>query len=419
MTVFRLPFFGQESPLRRAREWYPMAENWWGHDGRKLTAVQSTIIRLIDSLEPSPGTPPLAEMRRIYEIVRHRHTLRLTQEETADRLNLSVRHLSRLQREAIHVLTRVLWDQSQMSRRALDQQRPETVPTESGPSPRSGEWRAWLREELAALHLQSGENVAPLRDTMPGALHIARVAVPDREVVLETVPRDAEVALHPSVLRQVLLSATGILARAAGAGDIVWRAAVEGERARIEITGPCARGSQATDLSLAQHLLTASGGSVDYEANGQTATILIYAPRLRTPEDRITVLAVDDNPDLASVFQSYCAATPYDIVHIREGRQVSQAIRSADPAAILLDLMLPDVDGWDLLLDLHNSPETRTIPVIVCSVITDEQLALALGASLYLRKPVWRDQLIDALDQVISQAEGGCPRGRGKSVAID
>ena len=37
MTAFRLPLFAQESPLRRAREWYPMAENWWGHDGRKLT----------------------------------------------------------------------------------------------------------------------------------------------------------------------------------------------------------------------------------------------------------------------------------------------------------------------------------------------------------------------------------------------
>ena len=55
VTVFRLPFFAQESPLRRAREWLTMAENWWPHDGRKLTISQ--VQRRRESRHPHTGHP--------------------------------------------------------------------------------------------------------------------------------------------------------------------------------------------------------------------------------------------------------------------------------------------------------------------------------------------------------------------------
>jgi CheY-like chemotaxis protein len=70
---------------------------------------------------------------------------------------------------------------------------------------------------------------------------------------------------------------------------------------------------------------------------------------------------------------------------------------------ILLDVLLPDVDGWGLLVDLQTDPASREIPVILCSVTRDERLALSLGADLYLPKPVWRQQLLGALDDVLNQ----------------
>jgi CheY-like chemotaxis protein len=80
-------------------------------------------------------------------------------------------------------------------------------------------------------------------------------------------------------------------------------------------------------------------------------------------------------------------------------------IEAIPPDVIVLDVMLPDVDGWNLLLDLHEHPATRSIPVIVCSVVREENLAMSLGAALYLSKPVSPRQFIRALDQVLGQSQ--------------
>jgi len=69
-------------------------------------------------------------------------------------------------------------------------------------------------------------------------------------------------------------------------------------------------------------------------------------------------------------------------------------------------VMLPDMDGWDLLRKLHASPFCAGTPVIVCSVMADKKLALALGATTCLRKPVWRQQLLDAFQHALSPAPG-------------
>jgi CheY-like chemotaxis protein len=69
------------------------------------------------------------------------------------------------------------------------------------------------------------------------------------------------------------------------------------------------------------------------------------------------------------------------------------------PQAILLDVMMPQVDGWKVLARLRQHPATEQIPVIVCTIMAQEELALALGAGGFLRKPVSRQDFLDALDR--------------------
>jgi CheY-like chemotaxis protein len=114
---------------------------------------------------------------------------------------------------------------------------------------------------------------------------------------------------------------------------------------------------------------------------------------------RVTVLVVDDNLDMVRFYRRATEGTAYHIVHIGEGRALFDAIEAYAPEIVLLDVMLPDVDGWDLLMRLHENPATRSLPVIVCSVVREEELALSLGATRYLSKPVRHRTLIEALDQ--------------------
>ena len=66
--------------------------------------------------------------------------------------------------------------------------------------------------------------------------------------------------------------------------------------------------------------------------------------------------------------------------------------------------MLPDADGWELLTRLREHAATASTPIIICSVVRREELALALHATLYLAKPVRRQQFIQALEQVLAPA---------------
>jgi CheY-like chemotaxis protein len=103
------------------------------------------------------------------------------------------------------------------------------------------------------------------------------------------------------------------------------------------------------------------------------------------------------------------AKTRYDLVHIPEAQHLFQAIEACAPDVIVQDVMLPDADGWKLLAKMHEHPLTRATPIVVCSVIRDEELALALGATRYLAKPVRRKEFLGALDEALSQVASGSP----------
>jgi CheY-like chemotaxis protein len=74
--------------------------------------------------------------------------------------------------------------------------------------------------------------------------------------------------------------------------------------------------------------------------------------------------------------------------------------RQLKPFAITLDIMMPGVDGWQVLDNLKGDPDTRNIPVIICSIIEDLEKGFNLGATDYLLKPILEDDLVNALDRL-------------------
>jgi len=361
-----------------------------------VSALQVIVLEAIASLGPEAELPPDSGPRRDYDVLHHRYVLRLSQEETALRLGLSLRSLQRAQRQAIHVLARQLWDRA----------RAPHIQAEADVSQNKAEWHSQVRQELVSLEKSASGWGAPLADTLAGVLRIARLSLKDRGIrlqVRDTIP-DVKVRVHPTVLRQILLDEIHNLAQSAPSGAVTVGAHEHGGRVRITISCSGQAAIQTVEASLARELLAAQGGRAELSYTDQTTALTIELPTLQPPPATTTVLVVDDNPDMATVFEAYCIGTRYRIVSLQDGQHITEAVRAHAPGVILLDVMLPGVDGWDLLLELTRDPATRQVPVIVCSVVTDERLALRLGAAQYLRKPVSRQQLISALDQLLSQA---------------
>ena len=85
------------------------------------------------------------------------------------------------------------------------------------------------------------------------------------------------------------------------------------------------------------------------------------------------------------------------VVGARDGRRGVELVRALHPAIVVLDILLPGMDGWQVLESLKADPATAAIPVMVVSILDERGRGLALGAAEYLVKPVSREGVLDAL----------------------
>lgn len=112
------------------------------------------------------------------------------------------------------------------------------------------------------------------------------------------------------------------------------------------------------------------------------------------------ILVVDDDPAALELVKDYMTDRTYDVITTPDPTQALELARAIKPTAIITDLMMPVLNGWDLLRALRYDPETASIPVIVISIIDQKTTAVYLGASEYLVKPFGREALLEALERV-------------------
>lgn len=372
--------------------------------------LQSEIIRVIKNLEPPADVPPASRARRDYDLLNHRFVLQLTQEVTAERLNTSVRTLRRDQREATHTLARLLWEHS-LAREISAQepgQGPEAAEKDSAGESQAVDWRSQVRQDLASLHASPISRVADVREVVNAAVELERVLPARHGLGLRVgqVPADLVAGIHPSVLRQILIMAMAQLKRGTVPGEIGIEARLDDAFVLLTLTGPAADSAGLLSADLIQEILTAEGGNLEITSDGGQVSFRVRVPAA----GQVNVLVVDDNVDSVHFYRRCTAGTRYRILHAPHAMAAAQAIAAARPDVIVLDIMLPDADGWDVLRRLRADPYVRAIPVIVCSIVRQRDLASALGAVLYLSKPVQRREFLQALDQALNQASTATPR---------
>ena len=111
------------------------------------------------------------------------------------------------------------------------------------------------------------------------------------------------------------------------------------------------------------------------------------------------VLAIDDNPDGIDIIRKYLGEE-YTVIGLLSGEDAVERARGLRPLAITLDILMPRMDGWQVLRDLKEDPETRDIPVIIVSILDDKRLGFSLGAADYMVKPVAKEVLLKRLQSL-------------------
>ncbi len=155
-------------------------------------------------------------------------------------------------------------------------------------------------------------------------------------------------------------------------------------------------------VALQSELGVGSTFSVTLPLTYQNWPAEVTVPESTTTLDpaQVTVLVVEDNEELLFVYARYLADTGLRFVAARTLREARRQLEQRRPAAILLDILLPDEAAWNFLAEIKNNPATAAIPVLVATTAEDQQKGLALGADAYSIKPITRDWLLTQLARV-------------------
>jgi CheY-like chemotaxis protein len=144
---------------------------------------------------------------------------------------------------------------------------------------------------------------------------------------------------------------------------------------------------------LEQMLTSQNAGLVALEAGNK-----LLGFELRLPTDRqTTVLVVDDNEDMLALYERYLVSNQYQIIRAETAEDAIDLALRTQPSIVILDLMMPDQDGWEVLKSLRINADTRHIPIVICSVLKQRELALTLGAQAFIEKPITESGLLATL----------------------
>ena len=353
----------------------------------------------IESLRPEADVPYYSPVWRVYEVLLYRYVQQLSQQEVADQLSLSVRHLRREQEAALEMLATHLWTQfdveAELGGETSQGEAVLSAPQELGPS---------VNEELAWLEDPSLSEPANVAQELSKVLQLIRGLAAQYGVHMEMSIPDAlpHLAIHPTALRQAFLSLLTVAIRRTSEGRLVISARPVHWMVETQVlaadpgSGPISiLNDDMASLDMARRLVNIFGGDLTLSARGEPFAATIILPAL----EQLPVLAIDDNEDTLHLLNRYISGSRYRLVGTHDPEEVLSLAEETSPCIIVLDVMMPDVDGWELLGRLRQHPITSHIPIIVCTVLTQEELALSLGASDFLRKPVARQAFLDALDR--------------------
>ncbi len=372
-------------------EGHPLALRFWPEvkpgGPSRAHRLSRLLLESIEALNPPGQVTADTSHARFYSLLVYRYVEERPLSDIMRELGYSRSQFFREQQKAITMLASVLWER--LEQQASVAHEPDSLDTE------------------AKRVLAQCEAVEPA-EVVRGVLEVVRHLAEQHGVTLacELDPKLTTVYGSRTLLRQVLVRTLSTLISHPGTERICVRMRCEGQRLLTDlITKLCESdyhlGEIATqcaaELEPARHLVEMVRGHWSgVRIRPGECTCSFDFP----VDSRKTLLVIEDNEGMIRVFQGYLAGHGYQVIGATTGDRALRLAREVNPTAITLDIMMPSQDGWEILQALKSDPVTCSIPVIICSVLEDPELAHSLGAAAYLQKPVSQTALLDTLSRL-------------------
>ena len=125
------------------------------------------------------------------------------------------------------------------------------------------------------------------------------------------------------------------------------------------------------------------------------------------------LLVAEDIPDILNLMDATLKFKGYRVVTARNGQEALEAVQKEHPLMVITDILMPKLDGFNLVHRLRINPETRNIPVVFLSATyvapEDKAFALTIGATRFIEKPIDLNNLIQTIEELIQQGTHAAP----------
>lgn len=342
--------------------------------------VRREILLAIEALSPGPNPPISSPRARSYHILNLHYLEEIPLLQCAQELGISIRQTSRELRRAEQSVAAILWAK-------LGERLKQVQPVSAEP----------LRSELEQIRLNFEQvdmglllQEASLEFTSLAAEHGVHVQIDQ--------PGWAAFTLTDRMIaRQALITIFSRLIQSSHPGDLYacFFRSEETQGLHIRFYPANEQIWQQPLEPFFQHLLERMEWRLEFRKGFPAVCRVVFEANIPP-----VLLVIDDNDGLGLLLERYLSGRRCRLVTARSGVEGLALASTLDPDAILLDVMMPGMDGWQVLNRLKSAPETRETPVIVCSVFNDPRLARSLGAAQFLPKPLNRDAFLATIQQL-------------------
>lgn len=380
---------------------------------KKAWQLHDVLLGLIEELDPGEHAPADGREMRRFRLLAMRYGDGLSSKAVADALAISLRHYYREHDTAIEAVSKILWSRyGENHGRTVESAQAATLPTETSssvpPTSKLTKRQALLRAEVA--HVQDFGQQTRLGELLAGVMQLAHELTRAKGLKLHVEPYDESplLLIDRRLVRQTLLGLLSYLGEQLEQGELRVHVATEANAQVVEIEAVGVQRPAAAIHQRAEQIATlrelAGLQAVELEPLSSTGKQPRVGFSLRLPSmPRRSVLLVDDNGDILELYQRYLQQGYYHAVAVQKGADALRLASQLHPQIIVLDLMLPEQDGWEILQQLSNHPDTHGIPVVICSILRARQLALALGAAAFLEKPVDEVEFLNVIEAVAAE----------------